>query len=171
MRFGETQKPVKFYHTFFYKADSWEYEERVIVKVEVSKKGTNIRYIATNNLEHRTKNLYEIGYCARGAAELRIKDHKTYLKSNRTSCTKFEANQMRLFLHSAAYVLIHTLQKKILTGTKYVNSTMQTIQLKILKTAAKVKELKTKIKIEFPRTCPVANVQTKAFNIFEILRE
>jgi hypothetical protein len=169
--FKETKKPIKLYHTFSYKADSWEYEERVIVKVEVNEKGTNIRYISTNDLEHRTKNLYEIGYCARGSAELRIKDHKTYLKSDRTSCNKFEANQMRLFLHSAAYVLIHTLQKEVLKGTKYVNSTMQTIQLKILKTAAKVKELKTKIKVEFPRTCPVAAVQTKAFNIFETLRE
>ena len=169
--FEQNKRPVKLYHTFFYKAGSWEHQERVIVKVEVSDKGTNIRYIATNDLEHRTKGLYEVGYCARGAMELRIKEHKTYLKSDRTSCNKFEANQMRLFLHSAAYVLLHRLQKEVLRGTKFVNSTMQTLQLKVIKVAAKVKELKTKIKIEFPRTCPVRNEQTTAFNIFEILRE
>lgn len=170
-KFKNFKEPVKMYHTFRYKADSWECEERVIVKVEVSEKGTNIRYIATNAAEYRTKQLYEIGYCARGAMELRIKEHKTYLKSDRTSCNKFEANQLRLFLHSAAYVLLHRLQKEVLKGTEFVNSTMQTLQLKVLKTAAKVKELKTKIKIEFPRTCPVRNVQTNAFNIFEQLRE
>ena len=159
------------YHTFRYKADSWDNEERVIVKVEVTKKGTNIRYIATNMYEYRTKSLYEIGYYARGAMELRIKDHKTYLKSDRTSCHKFEANQLRMFFHSVAYVLIHTLQKEVLRGTKFANSTMETIQLRILKVAAKVKELKTKIKIEFPRCCPVKNIQTKAFEIFEVLRE
>ncbi len=165
------KEPVKFYHTFRYKAGSWEEDERVIVKVEVNSKGTNIRYISTNAEEYRTKQLYEIGYCARGALELRIKEHKTYLKSDRTSCHKFEANQLRLFLHSAAYVLLHRLQKEVLRGTEFVNSTMQTLQLKVIKTAAKVKELKTKIKIEFPRTCSAKNVQSRAFDIFEILRE
>ena len=113
----------------------------------------------------------ERGYCARGAMELRIKEHKSSLKSDRTSCHKFEANQLRLFFHSIAYVLIHTLQKEVLQGTEFVNSTMETIQLKLIKVAARVKELKTKIKIEFPRSCPVRTVQTKAFNIFEVLRE
>jgi len=169
-KFKKTKEPVKMYHTFAYKAKTWEEEERVIVKVEVNSMGTNIRYIATNSWEYRTKKLYEKGYCARGAMELRIKDHKTYLKSDRTSCHKFEANQLRLFLHSVAYVLIHTLQKEVLRGTEFANATMQTIQLKILKTAAKVKELKTKIKIEFPRTCPARDIQTKAFNLFEVLR-
>jgi len=168
--YGQTGKPVKRYHSFMYKAGSWEVEERVIVKVEVNDKGTNIRYIATNNTEYRTKKLYEIGYCQRGAMELRIKEHKTYLKSDRTSCHKFEANQFRLFMHSAAYVLMHTLQKEVLKGTEFVNSTMQTLQLKVLKTAAKVQELKTKIKIEFPRACIARKVQTLAFKVFATMR-
>ena len=168
--YNQTGRPVKRYHSFMYKADSWEMQERVIVKVEVNCKGTNIRYIATDNTEYRTKSVYEVGYCQRGAMELRIKEHKTYLKSDRTSCNKFEANQLRLFMHSAAYVLMHTLQKEVLKGTEFVNSTMQTIQLKILKTAAKVKELKTKIKIEFPRTCIARVVQIHAFNVFEAVR-
>ena len=164
------KEPVKMYHSFYYKAESWEEEERIIVKVEVNEKGTNIRYVATNAQEYRARQLYEIGYCARGAMELRIKEHKTYLKSDRTSCNKFEANQLRMFLHSAAYVLMHQLQKEVLKGTEFVNSTMRTLQLKVLKTAAKVSELKTKIKIEFPRTSPVRDVQANAFNIFEQLR-
>jgi len=169
-QFEKTQKPVKFYHSFGYKADSWEEEERVIVKVEVNSMGTNIRYIATNNWEFRTRQMYEMGYCARGTMELHIKDHKAYLKSDRSSCHKFEANQVRLFLHSVAYVLVHTLQKEVLRGTEFANSTMQTVRLKVFKTAAKVKELKTKIKIEFPKTSTVRDIQTKAFNIFEVLR-
>ena len=102
--------------------------------------------------------------------ELRIKEHKRYLKSDRTSCHKFEANQLRLFLHSVAYILMHTLQKEVLKDTQFVNATMKTIQLKLLKVAAYVKELKTKIKIEFPQSCPVIEYQTNAFQIFEVLR-
>ena len=137
--------------------------KRVIVKIEVNSIGTNIRYIVTDMWDYRTSHLYEIGYCARGNAELRIKEHKTYLKSDRTSCNKFEANQLRIFLHSAAYVLIHTLQKEVLKHTQFVNSTMKTIQLKIFKTAAYVKELKTKIKIEFPEGYAYKAEQSKCW--------
>lgn len=164
------KKPVKKYHTFSYKAGTWTEKQRVVVKVEVNSMGTNIRYIVTDMWDYRTSHLYEIGYCARGNAELRIKEHKTYLKSDRTSCHKFEANQLRLFLHSAAYVLIHTLQKEVLKHTQFVNSTMKTIQLKLLKTAAHVKELKTKTKIEFPVSHAYKTQQSKCFEIFSVLR-
>jgi hypothetical protein len=168
--YERSNKPVKFYHTFEYQASSWRYPQRVIVKVEVTSQRMNIRYIVTDLRDFRTRQLYENGYCARGQMELKIKEHKTFLKSNRSSCSKFEANQLRLFLHSAAYVLIHTLQKVMLRGTEYYNCTMKTIQLKILKTAAYVKETKTKIKIEFPYCCPTIEAQTKCFKIFEQLR-
>ena len=32
-----------------YKAQSWNYEQRVIVKIEVSAKGINIRFVVTKN--------------------------------------------------------------------------------------------------------------------------
>jgi hypothetical protein len=98
------KKPVKRYHSFEYRAGSWEHSQRVVVKVEVSSMGTNIRYIVSSLRNIRSKSLYEQGYCARATAELRIKEHKTYLLSDRMSCTSFMANQFRLFLHSAAYV-------------------------------------------------------------------
>jgi len=143
-------KPVKRYHSFEYKAGTWELSQRVIVKVEVNSMGTNIRYIASSIRCIRTKTLYENAYCARGAAELRIKDHKSYLLSDRMSCSSFLANQFRLFMHSAAYVLIHSLQKEVLSTTEYCNATMKTIQLKLIKVAARVKILKTKVQIELP---------------------
>ena len=69
-------------------------------------------------------------------------------------------------LQSVGVAQSHTLQKEVLKGTEFVNSTMQTLQLKVLKTAAKVQELKTKIKIEFPRTCIARQLQTLAFKVF-----
>ena len=153
-----------------YQAGSWKKPERVIVKVEVSNMGTNIRYIVTSLVQFRTKELYEKGYCARGAMELRIKEHKLYLRSDRSSCNSFAANQFRLFLHSMAYVLLHTLQKETLKETEFVNATFKTIQNKIIKTAAWVKEMKTKIKIELPRCCPTKAVQTNCLEMFSIMR-
>jgi len=168
--FKQYGKPVKRYHSFQYKAGSWDSPQRVIVKVEVSSMGTNIRYIVTNIECIRAKSLYELGYCARGAMELRIKDHKLYLGSDRSSCHSFMANQFRLFLHSVAYVLFHTLQKEVLKNTSLANVTFKTLREKVIKTAAWVRELKTKIKIEFPKHSPAKEIQMKALEMFMVLR-
>ena len=156
-------KKVKLYYTFNYKAESWAKEQRIVAKVEFGEEGSNIRYIVSDMNKCRARQLYEEIYCARGKMELFIKEHKTYLKSDRSSCKKFEANQFRLFLHSVAYVLFHSLQNSALKNTEFANSTMQTIQLKLMKTAAIVKEVKTKIKIEFPCSCPQKDVFKWAF--------
>ena len=163
-------KPVKRYHSFEYKAGSWKLSQRVVVKVEASSMGTNIRYIVSSLRNIRAKELYENAYCARGAAELRIKDHKTYLLSDRMSCSSFLANQFRLFMHSAAYVLIHTLQSEILKGTELGKATIKTIQLKLIKVAARVKILKTKVKIELPVEFCSKWAFVKGFNLFEAIR-
>jgi len=152
-QFNRYGKEVKRYHSFNYKAGSWKNQQRVIVKIEVSGKGTNIRFIVTDLWEYRAKALYEQGYCGRGRMELNIKDHKTYLHSGRMSCNRFYANQFRLFLHSAAYVLMHTLQENMLKTKGMASVTMKTLRERFIKIAAKVREMKTKIKVEFPAAC------------------
>jgi len=169
-RFTQRGKPVKLYHSFLYQAGTWEHPQRVVAKVEVNHMGTNLRFITSSLRNVKAKALYEKGYCARGAAELRIKDHKTYLASDRMSCNSFTANQFRLFLHSAAYVLIHTLQQEVLKGTEYGKATMKTIQLKLIKVAARVKILKTKVKIELPVAFATRWVFERCFGIFQVLR-
>ncbi|MBI9064395.1 MAG: transposase [Marinilabiliaceae bacterium] len=52
-------KFVKCYHSFMCQAGSWDRPQKVIVKVEVSDKGTNIRYIVTNMTDCKSKGLYE----------------------------------------------------------------------------------------------------------------
>jgi len=168
--FKQYGKYVKRYHSFLYQAGSWSQPQKVVVKVEVSEIGTNIRYIVTNLVQFRAKDLYEKGYCARGTMELRIKEHKLYLMSNRSSCHRFKANQFRLFLHSIAYVLLHTFQKEVLRGTEFENATFKTIQNKIIKTAAWVKEMKTKVKIELPRCCPTKSIQSNCLEMFAVMR-
>jgi hypothetical protein len=168
--YAQYGKPIKRYHSFEYQAASWAYPQRVIVKVEVNSMGSNIRYIVTDMREYRAKELYEKGYCARGNMELRIKDHKLFLQSDRMSCNSFLANQFRLFLHSAAYVLLHTLQKEMFRGTEFFNVTLKTLQLKVIKVATKVKEMKTKIRIEFPMEFPVKKLFEKTLGMFELMR-
>ncbi len=96
---------------------------------------------------------------------------KLYLKSDRTSCHRFVANQFRLFLHSAAYVLIHSLQANVLKHTQWSKVTMATIRLRLFKIGAKVQELKTRIKVELPSSFPLKITLSRSFQIFERLRD
>jgi len=163
-------KPVKRFHSFQYAAQSWDAPQRVIVKVEVNDRGVNIRYIVTDIEAGQPGYVYNKLYCARGKMELYIKDNKTYLHSDRMSCNDFHANQFRLFMHSAAYVLLHTLRSEILRLTEFARATMQTIQLRLIKVAAIVKEMKTRIKVEFPKQFPSLDVIANSLCMFKILR-
>ena len=163
---------VSLYHSFYYKANSWNRYRRVIAKIEILADGVlNVRYIVTDMEQAKAKTLYRDIYCARGNAELYIKDHKLYLKSDRTSCHRFAANQFRLLLHSAAYVLIHALKTNVLKHTPWVNATIATIRLRLLKIGVRVRQLKTRIKVELPSCYPLKETLTKSFQMFEILRQ
>ena len=60
------------------------------------------------NLTGRGKHLY--GNCARGCMENLIMDMKLTTRSDKTACSRWQANQFRLFLHMDAYWLLHSLR-------------------------------------------------------------
>src|SRR6266581_8163040 len=101
------------FHSTRYQAGTWSRSRRVVIKVEVSDQGVNTRFVVTDMEQARTQVLYQHIYGARGQAENEIKDHKLSLKSDRTACHRFEANQFRLLLHAAAYVLLETLRREV----------------------------------------------------------
>lgn len=163
-------RPVCLFHSFLYAAKSWHRPYRVIGKVEYSAQGENLRFIVTDVDGLGAQALYRQVYCARGETELRIKDHKRYLKSDRTSCHRFEANQFRLFLHSAAYVLMHALREQLLRTRTWRRATVETLRLRLLKIGTRVKELKTRINIEWPLSHPDREVLTRRLQLLETLR-
>ncbi len=118
----------------------------------------NPRYLVTNLQSNRDGFIYDRIYCARGRTEGFIKDHKTFLHSDRTSCHKFEANQFRLFLHSAAYALLHALRSQGLKGTAWTKPQVNTIQNRFLKIGARVIESARRIRFHFPTSYPLKNV-------------
>jgi hypothetical protein len=87
-----------------------------------------------------------------------IKNHKTFLPSERTSCHRFAANPLRLLLPSAAYVLMHALDQGGLQGTPWAKSQCNILQLRLLKVGAKVRALATQIKFHFPTSFPLKEV-------------
>jgi len=158
------------FHSTRYQAGTWSRPRRVVIKVEVSEQGINTRFVVTDLEQARTKVLYQKIYCARGQAENEIKDHKLYLKSDRTSCHRFEANQLRVLLHSAAYVLLETLRREVLKTTQWASATMETIQLRLLKVGARVQECEDRITISCPSSCPVAPILRRSLTLLACVR-
>lgn len=158
------------FHSTRYQAGTWSRSRRVVIKVEVSAQGVNTRFVVTDLEQARTQVVYRQLYCARGQMENEIKDHKRYLKSDRTSCHRFEANQFRVLLHSAAYVLLDTLRREVLQGTPWARATMETLQLRLLKLGARIQELTDRIKISLPSSCPVAPVLRRSLTVLACVR-
>ncbi len=158
---AEHGKPVRLFESFDYQARSWRQARRIIYKAEVTLNESNPRFVVTNLQSSRAQFVYERIYCARGRMEGFIKDHKTFLHSDRTSCHRFEANQFRLLLHSAAYVLLHTLREKGLSGTSWATAQFNTIQNRFLKVGARVVERITKVQFHFPTSYPLKHVMKR----------
>jgi hypothetical protein len=85
----------------------------VVIKGEVCEQGVNTRFVVTALEQARTPVLYQHIDCARGQAENESTDHKRSVNSERTSCHRFAAHQLRVFLPAAAYVLLATLRREV----------------------------------------------------------
>lgn len=153
-RFQREGTRVREFGEFRYQARSWTAAERIVVKAERSGFGPNTRFIVTNLTPLTPRALYEKLYSDRGSMELLIKDHKTHLRSDRTSCHRFEANQFRLFLHSMAYILMHSLRARHLRATPWARAQFDTIRLQVLKIGARVRQLRTRVRMHLPTSYP-----------------
>jgi hypothetical protein len=147
---------VRRFHQFQYAAKSWAREEKVIARVEATALGTDARFIVTN-LTGRGKHLYEKVYCARGRMENLIKDMKLYTRSDKTACSRWQANQFRLFLHMGAYWLLHSVRMAAPKRSRWRGATFATIRAAFVKIACRVEELRTRIKLSFPAHLPHAD--------------
>jgi len=139
-RFLRTGEAVRYYTSFGYRTKkSWSAKRRVVAKCEHLSKGANPRFVVTNLLasEINNRDLYENGYCRRGDMENRIME-QLELFADRTSCSGFAANQLRMALSSMAYVLMNTL-RGALAGTEIENAHPNTIRLRLLKIGARVR--------------------------------
>ena len=162
-------RPARTYGSAYYAAGTWKRAQRVICRVQVSEKGTDVRYIVTSFQEAGAKYLYEVVYCGRGKMELMIKEHKIALQSDRTSCHRKEANQFRLFVHSAAYVLMHALRENFLRGSELAAAQFDTIRLRLLKIGTRVEVGKTFIRFHFPASYPLQPVLCRASDMLAAL--
>ena len=141
------------YDEAHYAAGSWPHKRRVIIKGQMTyhegrKPKENPRFIITN-VKGSPQHIYEKIYCARGDAENRIKELKDGLQIDRTSCTSFKANQLRVLLTAAAYVLFQELRLHA-RHTGHARAQVTTLRLHLLKLGAWVESSVRRIVMHLP---------------------
>ncbi|MGH9601440.1 MAG: IS1380 family transposase [Terriglobales bacterium] len=142
LEFEATGEPCRKFADFCYQTrKSWSRPRRVVGKAEHLAKGANPRFVVTSlaSEECDARALYEDRYCARGEMENRIKEQQLCLFADRTSCHSMRANQLRLWLSSAAYVLLQALRERGLAKTEMARARCDTMRLKLLKIGAVVR--------------------------------
>jgi hypothetical protein len=140
-----------------YAAKSWGVKRRVIVKAEMVRlegrePRDNPRYVVTN-LSSGPQHLYQNVYCQRGEIENRIKELHHGLEIDRTSCMGFWANQLRVLLTAAAYVLMQELRAAA-AGTDCAHAQVSTLRERLLKLAVWVERSVRRIVLHLPQQAP-----------------
>jgi hypothetical protein len=152
-----TLSPARRFKELLYRTrKSWSRSRRVIAKAEHTGGKANPRFVVTNLpiSEIDARALYEDLYCARGEMENRIKEAQLDLFADRLSAATFRANQLRLWLASAAYVLLQALRRIGLAGTELARASANTIRLRLLKIGAVVTVSVRRVRLAMSSACP-----------------
>jgi hypothetical protein len=144
--YGETQ----------YAARKWKCRRRVIIKAEVVRHPgrdpkNNPRFVVTN-LPDDPEAVYHL-YCHRGDVENRLKELHHGLDMDRTSCSSFVANQFRVLLTLAAYILFQELRRRA-AGTTCADAQVTTLRERLLKLAVWVERSVRRVVLHMPVTFP-----------------
>jgi hypothetical protein len=163
---GSSEAKLRTYVSVTYRAGSWTRPRKVVARLECSlrpdarndvapgmRQEVDIRYVVTS-LEGSAQHLYENVYCQRGQMENLIKLHKAQLASDRMSCHRATANQVRLALHTAAFWLMHGVRAAIPSTSPLAIAEFATIRERLIKIGARVIEHIARIRIQLPTSCP-----------------
>ena len=151
--YEKTGANSRVFSEFEYAAGTWRRSRRVIARVEHGPKGRNPRFIVTN-LNGEARWLYEKVYCQRGDMENRLKEQQLGLFADRTSSSKWWTNQYRVLLAGLAYILLETMRRTALAGTKLARAQCQTLRLRLLRIGAVVTRNTRTIAVRLSSTCP-----------------
>jgi len=156
----ESGKTEHVYAETLYAAKTWPRRRRIIIKAEVTRHPgrdpkDNPRFVITN-MTGSPRWVYEDFYCRRGEIENRIKELHHGLEIDRTSCSRFLANQLRVLLTAAAYVLMQELRLRA-ARTKLARAQVSTLRDCLLKVGARVRSSVRRILLNLPTSFPYAH--------------
>jgi hypothetical protein len=146
---------ARLFEDVYYAAATWKEPRRMVMKAEWLPKGPNPRFVLTN-LDWPSQRLYDQFDVLRGAAsEHPIKELKLGLQAKRLSCHQWVANQFRLLLTQAAYVLMLSLRQAA-TGTRLAQAQVERFRSTVIKIAARVRVSTRRVLVELAAYVPFA---------------
>jgi hypothetical protein len=156
VRSRKTGQTEHLYGETRYAAKTWTRKRRVVMKAEVVRHPgrdpkNNPRFVVTN-LADPPQTVYEL-YCQRGDMENRLKELHHGLELDRTSCSKFRANQVRVLLTLAAYLLFQELRRRA-TTTVCAHAQITTLRERLIKLAVWVERSARRIVLHLPLNFP-----------------
>lgn len=155
LQFHRTQTKARLFDDVYYAAATWAEPRRLVMKAEWLPKGANPRFVLTN-LDLPPQDLYDRFYVQRGAdSEHRIKELKLGIQADRLSCHNFLANQFRLLLSQAAYILLLTIRQAA-AGTSFETAQVERLRSMLIKSAARVRVSVRRVLVELAAYCPFA---------------
>lgn len=150
-----------------YQSGSWNVPRRVAFKAQVvvhpdkAQARDNDRYVV-HNLDYRygAQGTFDF-YYGHSDMENRIKELKNDLAMDRTSCSRFRANQFRVLLTLAAYTLMASVAEET-SDRDLLKAQMATLRVRLLKIAVRVHASVRRITLEFTRHHPWAELWLQA---------
>jgi hypothetical protein len=148
-----------------YAARKWNHKRRVIIKAEVTRlegrePKDNPRFVVTN-LTADPRRVYEKVYCERGDIENRIKELHHGMQIDRTSCSRFLANQFRVLMTAAAYILMQELRLR-LASTSCARAQVSTLRERLIKLGVHVVVSVRRIVLHLPASFPFLDIWNHA---------
>ncbi|MEA5536158.1 transposase, partial [Crocosphaera sp. XPORK-15E] len=150
---------------------SWSCQRRVVTKVCYGSDGLKMRHVVTSLPASKIppSKLYTEKYCPRGEMENRLKEQQLDLFADRTSTQTMSSNQLRLWLHSLAYVLMNAFRQNCLKKTSLAKATVGRIRLNLLKLGARITISCRRIIIAISTACPYQEVLVIAKSRIQII--
>lgn len=148
------QETFTSYGSTLYKSGGWKHERTAIYKAQVlvhpdkEDHRDNDRYVITNlDNRYNAQGKFDF-YYGHSDMENNIKELKNDLAMDRTSCSRFEANQFRVLLTLAAYVLMQSVQERT-SDLDLLKAQMGTLRNRLLKVAVRVRSSARRFILEF----------------------
>jgi Transposase DDE domain group 1 len=153
---GLTDRTEHVYGEVRYAAGSWSKSAASLSKPKscapkIKRRRITRRFVVTN-MNQTPQWLYEEVYCQRGEIENLIKEVHA-MEIDRTSCSRFWANQFRVLLTAAAYVLMQELRLAA-AGSNCARAQVWTLRERFLKLRARVMVSVRRMVVHLPQSFP-----------------
>lgn len=159
-RFRTSSQPQRSFTSIRYRTQkTWSRKRRIVVKVEVTSLGTNVRYVIATQ-PGRSRNLYEWYVERGGTIEDALEQLKNGFEGDRLSCRDFKANAFRLIVHAAAYNLMLLFREHVAVP-ELADADIQTVRVKLIKVGALIVRTARRLWVKLSSTWPFLDLFKK----------